>query len=175
MGRVSPGGRAALPTPPQTHTGQRPASTSPDPLTQEMWQLWRVVLHKIWSGTTIEGNRRHTSAGATLPPGSVPLQVIPGMKHELMATHWSSSSPCRSCSWPIIVSLAILPYSGGGVNAPLGSREGSINPACAGLGLFGAQRIECILKHQLQRGVSQRHQGWRLLQHPGVSPPQDCL
>jgi hypothetical protein len=100
MDRASPGGRMALPTPHQTHADQRPASTSVHPLTQEVCQPWRALPHKIRSGTAIEGNRRHTPAGTTLPPGSVPLQGIPIMVHEHMATHRSPSSPCLSCSWP---------------------------------------------------------------------------
>lgn len=98
--RARPDGRVTLPTPHQTHAGQRPAPTSAHPLAQEVRQPWRALPRKSGSGTAIEGNRRHTPAGATLPSGSVPLQGIPVMVHEHMATHRSPSSPCLSCRWP---------------------------------------------------------------------------
>jgi len=94
--RASPGGRLALPTPQQTHSGERPASECADPLAQDGPQCCRGLQCKIWSGAAIEGDRRHTSAGPTLPHRSVPLQGIAVMVHEHMATHSSSSSPCLS-------------------------------------------------------------------------------
>jgi hypothetical protein len=130
MGRASPDGREALPTPHQTHAGQRPAPTSADPRAQEVYQPCKGVPRHIGSGTAIEGDRRHTPAGATLPPGSVPPQGLPVMGHERRATHRSPSSPCLSYRWPTTVSPTILPYSWRGVNSPLGSRDGGINPRC---------------------------------------------
>jgi len=96
--RASPRRRAALPPPQWTHGGSHPASTFGDPLAQEVRQSDRVMLPKIWVGTAIDRDRRHTPAGATLPHGSVPLQGMPVMIEEHMATHRSLSSPWRSCT-----------------------------------------------------------------------------
>jgi hypothetical protein len=90
--------RAALPPPQWTHGGSHPASTFGDPLAQEVRQPSRVMLPTIWVGTAIDRDRRHTPAGATLPHGSVPLQGMPVMIEEHMATHRSLSSPWRSCT-----------------------------------------------------------------------------
>lgn len=121
LGRVSPGGSAGLPTPDQTHTGPRPASTCAPPLAQERGQRWRVRRCHLGSGTASEEHRRHTPAGATLPPGSGPLWVIPGTEHARMTTHQSPSSLWRCCRGPPKV-RAILPYAGRGVNAFLVAR-----------------------------------------------------